>query len=98
MRDLKFSLQGNISKKAGMFSSKQRTLVAFSPIPRSRTPVQNGQCALPLGNAALRISKSASAGITRDSNSAQGRDKKDTADYHGEQKFSMLEKQGLLFS
>jgi hypothetical protein len=98
MRDLKFSLQGNISQKAGIFNSKQRTFVVFSPILRSRTPVQNGQCTLPLGNAALRISKSASAGITRDSNSAQGRDKKDTAYYQSEQKYSVLEKQVFLFS
>jgi hypothetical protein len=98
MRDLKFGLQGNTTQNAGMFSSKQRTFVAFSPIPRSLTPVQNGKCTLPLGNAALRISKSASAGITRDSNSAQGRYKKDTACYHIEQKFSVLEKQVFLFS
>jgi hypothetical protein len=82
--------------KGGMFNSKQRTFVVFSPIPRSRTPVQNGQCTLPLGNAALRIAKSASAGIIRDS--AQGRDKKETAYYQSEQKFSVLEKQVFLFS
>ena len=90
MQDLKFSLQGNISQKAAMFSSKNRTSVAFSPIPRSRTPVQNGQCTLPLGNAALRISKFAPAGTSRDSNSAPGRDKKDTAYYHSEQKVSIF--------
>jgi len=76
MRHLKFSLQGSISQKAAIFSSKHPTFVAFSPIPRSRTPVQNGQRTLPLGNAALRISKFAPAGISRDSNSVQGRDKK----------------------
>jgi hypothetical protein len=90
MRHLKFSLQGNTSQKATVFSSKHRTFVAFNPIPRIRTPVQNGQCTLPLGNAALRISKFAPAGISRDSNSAQGRDKKDTAYYHNEQKVSIF--------
>lgn len=69
---------------------KHRTFVVFSPIRRSRTPVRNGQCTLPLGNAALKISKFAPACLSRDSNSAQGRDKKDTAYYHNEQKVSIF--------
>jgi hypothetical protein len=94
----KSSFYQETSQKAGKFSSKYSTFVTFSQSPRSRTPVQNGHRTLPLGTTALRISKFASAGISRDSNSVQGRDKKDTPYYHNEQKFSVLKKQVFLFA
>ena len=73
-----------------MFSSKHRTFVTFVSTPHSRTPVQNGQRTLPLGISALRISKFVPAGISRDSNTAQGHDKKNTAYYYSEQKVSIF--------